>query len=138
RSKAAPTLRMSAGARLTVMRSPGNGKPELRMAVRTRSRLSRTVASGRPTTVRPGSPGDTSTSTDTATGSMPTTAAAASRASMSASRAKSRPEAVLQDTLRKAGEIADTAHATLAGLQKLQAARVQESEDQRDDSAGSK
>ena len=68
RSNAAPTLRTSAGARLTVTRSGGNGKPELRIAVRTRSRLSRTVASGSPTIVTPGSPGDTSTSTETGNG----------------------------------------------------------------------
>ena len=57
RSNAAPTLRTSVGARLTVTRSAGNGNPELRIAVRTRSRLSRTVASGSPTIVTPGNPG---------------------------------------------------------------------------------
>ena len=56
RSNAAPTLRTSAGARLTVTRALGNGNPELRIAVRTRSRLSRTVASGSPTIVMPGRP----------------------------------------------------------------------------------
>ena len=48
RSNDAPALRTSAGARFTVMRCGGNSKPELRMALRTRSRLSRTLASGRP------------------------------------------------------------------------------------------
>jgi hypothetical protein len=91
RSKAAPTLRTSAGARLTVMRPSGNGKPELRMAVRTRSRLSRTVRSGNPTIVMPGRPGDTSTSTDTGTASMPHTAAARSLASTGRDRAIGRP-----------------------------------------------
>ena len=38
-----PALRTSAGARLTVMRCGGNSKPELRIALRTRSRLSRTL-----------------------------------------------------------------------------------------------
>ena len=63
RSKAAPSLRRSAGARLTVMRSTGKSKPAFRMAARTRSRLSRTVESGSPTVVKDGSPEVTSTST---------------------------------------------------------------------------
>ena len=54
RSNDAPALRTSAGARLTVMRCGGNSKPELRIALRTRSRLSRTLASGRPTIVKRG------------------------------------------------------------------------------------
>ena len=45
------------------------------MALRTRSRLSRTLASGRPTIVNPGSPNDTSTSTCTGQASIPNTAA---------------------------------------------------------------
>ena len=56
RSNAAPAFRTSAGARLTVTRSAGNSKPQLRMAARTRSRLSRTLASGRPTIVNIGQP----------------------------------------------------------------------------------
>ena len=40
----------------------GNSKPELRMALLTRSRLSRTLASGRPTIVNTGTPNETSTS----------------------------------------------------------------------------
>ena len=52
RSNEAPALRTSAGARLTVTRCSGNSKPELRIALRTRSRLSRTLASGRPTIVK--------------------------------------------------------------------------------------
>ena len=62
RSNDDPALRTSAGARLTVMRWCGNSKPELRIAERTRSRLSRTVASGSPTIVKWGSPNATSTS----------------------------------------------------------------------------
>src|SRR3989442_1681288 len=54
RSNDAPSLRRSAGARLTVIRSDGNAKPAFRMAVRTRSRLSRTAESGRPTVVNAG------------------------------------------------------------------------------------
>lgn len=91
RSNAAPAFRRSAGARLTVTRPPGNGKPELRIAVRTRSRLSRTVRSGSPTMVNPGSPSETSTSTETATASTPTMAAAVSRASMAGAVANAMP-----------------------------------------------
>lgn len=45
----------------------GNLPPELRTAARTRSWLSRTAASGRPTTTMPGMPWPTSTSTSTST-----------------------------------------------------------------------
>ena len=48
RSKPGPALRRSAGARLAVIRCCGNSKPELASAARTRSRDSRTAASGRP------------------------------------------------------------------------------------------
>ena len=54
RSNEAPSFRRSAGARFTVIRSAGKGKPALRMAVRTRSRLSRTAESGSPTVVNVG------------------------------------------------------------------------------------
>src|SRR5437773_3236428 len=54
RSNEAPSLRMSAGARFTVIRSTGKAKPALRIAVRTRSRLSRTAESGKPTVVAAG------------------------------------------------------------------------------------
>ena len=56
RSNDAPALRTSAGARLTVIRWAGNSKPELRIALRTRSRLSRTPTSGRPTMREPRHP----------------------------------------------------------------------------------
>src|SRR5439155_5950653 len=56
RSNEAPSLRMSAGARFTVILSTGKAKPALRIAVRTRSRLSRTAESGRPTVVTVGKP----------------------------------------------------------------------------------
>ena len=75
RSNAAPALRTSAGARLTVIRWGGKSKPEFLMALRTRSRLSRTLASGNPTIVNAGRPNETSTSTLTAQASMPNTAA---------------------------------------------------------------
>ena len=47
RSNDEPALRMSAGARFTVTRCGGNSNPEFRIALRTRSRLSRTLASGK-------------------------------------------------------------------------------------------
>src|SRR6185436_5727719 len=83
RSNAAPALRTSAGARLTVIRCGGNSNPELRIALRTRSRLSRTLASGRPTIVNIGRPKDTSTSTCTGKASTPNTAAVRRHASTS-------------------------------------------------------
>ena len=81
RSNDDPALRTSAGARLTVTRCGGNSKPEFRIALRTRSRLSRTLASGRPTIVKVGSPNDTSTSTWTGQASTPKTAAVRTQAS---------------------------------------------------------
>ena len=65
RSKRPDSLGRSAGARFTVIRLPGNSKPELTMAARTRSRASRTSVSGRPTSVIPGSPLARCTSTVT-------------------------------------------------------------------------
>ena len=82
RSKAVPALRTSAGARLTVTRCSGKSKPELRIADRTRSRLSRTLASGRPTSTSEGSPKVTSTSTSTGMASRPKRAADRRDASM--------------------------------------------------------
>ncbi len=82
KSNAAPSFRRSAGARLTVIRSIGNSKPALRMAARIRSRLSRTVESGSPTVAKQGSPGVTSTSTETAAASTPHSVAERTRASM--------------------------------------------------------
>src|SRR5439155_453814 len=74
------TSRRSAGARFTVIRSTGKAKPALRIAVRTRSRLSRTAESGSPTVVKAGSPAVTSTSTRTSAASTPTRAAESTRA----------------------------------------------------------
>ena len=64
------------------MRCGGNSKPELRIALRTRSRLSRTLASGSPTIPNVGKPNDTSTSTWTTEASTPKTAAVRTHASM--------------------------------------------------------
>ena len=66
RSKAGPSLRMSAGARFTSTRVPGILRPWLRSATATRSALSRTAASGSPTSTNLGMPPRaTSTSTST-------------------------------------------------------------------------
>jgi hypothetical protein len=64
-------LRRSAGARLAVIRVCGNSNPEFWIAARTRSRDSRTAASGSPTTANEGSPELTSTSTVTSRASTP-------------------------------------------------------------------
>lgn len=56
RSKRPPSLGRSAGARLRVIRRWGNSSRELTIALRTRSLLSLTVASGNPTRVRVGRP----------------------------------------------------------------------------------
>lgn len=71
RSKAGPSLRRLAGARLTMTFLVGNLYPLLEIATRTRSRASCTAASGRPTTENPGRPALTSTSTSTGEASMP-------------------------------------------------------------------
>ena len=71
RSRPAPTLRRPGGARLTVTRHMGHVSSVERSAARTRSRASRQVVSGRPTTVKPGRPWDTWTSTRTGRPSTP-------------------------------------------------------------------
>ncbi len=82
RSSPAPPLRMPEGARLTVTRRSGHGRPLDRTAARTRSRASRTAASGRPTIVKPGRPLETWTSTETARPTAPLSVAEATAASM--------------------------------------------------------
>ena len=74
RSNRPPVLRMSAGASDTVIRSRGNGNPELMMAPRTRSLDSRTAVSGMPTTLKRGSPPDRNTSMVTGGASTPSCA----------------------------------------------------------------
>ena len=71
KSNAVPSLRTCAGARFTVMRLSGNGKPLFAMAALTRSRLSRMDASGNPTVVKVGSPLARSTSTSIIQASTP-------------------------------------------------------------------
>ena len=62
KSKRPPVLRISAGPRLTVMRLSGNPRLQLEIALRTRSLLSRTAASGSPTTENVGKPPPRNTS----------------------------------------------------------------------------
>ena len=83
RSNEAPPLRRSAGARLTVIRRGGYSYPLLRMAPRTLSRASCSAVSARPTMVKPGRPGATSTSTRTGRPSRPWRVAERSEASTS-------------------------------------------------------
>ena len=63
--EAGPALRTPPGARFAVSRCSGNSSPEFSSAARTRSRDSRTAASGSPTIVKAGRPRRTSTSTVT-------------------------------------------------------------------------
>lgn len=63
RSKLGPFLRISAGARLTVMRVEGNANHEFFRALRTRSLLSCIAVSGSPTILKAGIPLLTSSST---------------------------------------------------------------------------
>ncbi len=83
-SNAAPSLRRSAGARLTLIRRGGSLKPLLSSAVRMRTRPSRMPASASPTMLQQGSPLPMSTSISIGAASMPTRAADATRANMSA------------------------------------------------------
>ena len=71
RSYAGPSLRTSAGERLIVMRATGKLRRQLAMAARTRSRLSLTAASGRPTSSNMGIPSTVNASTVTRYPSMP-------------------------------------------------------------------
>jgi hypothetical protein len=72
RSSPAPPFRTPDGARFTVIRRCGHASLLERMAARTRSRASRTSASGSPTTVKPGMPPETWTSTETERPVVPT------------------------------------------------------------------
>ena len=101
RSNDEPALRTSAGARLTVIRCGGNSYPELRIALRIRSRLSRTLGSGSPTIVNPGRPNETSTSIVTGDASMPKTAADRRHASMPPGHCKPRLSRCAEDFRRK-------------------------------------
>ena len=89
--EAGAALAHAGGARLTVIRRSGQGRPLERMAARTRSRASRTAASGSPTMVKPGRPLETWTSTETGRPTAPISVAEATEASMPEN---GRPEAV--------------------------------------------
>jgi hypothetical protein len=93
RSSPAPPLRTPEGARFAVILRIGQGRLLDRMAARTRSRASRTAASGRPTIVKPGSPLETWTSTETGRPTAPLSVAEATAASTSGER--SHPPAAL-------------------------------------------
>ncbi len=67
---------------MMVVRSRGQRKPLFEMAVVTRSLLSRTAASGRPTTMTTGFPVPVLTSTSTCVASTPCSAAEKTRVSM--------------------------------------------------------
>ena len=71
RSKCDPSLGRSAGERLTVIRLGGSARPIAPKAPRTRSRLSATALSARPTTMKLGRPGSNCTCTSTARASSP-------------------------------------------------------------------
>ena len=74
RSKPEPSFRRSAGARLIVVFDGGMSYPLFFSAERTRSRLSRTAASGSPTVMKCASSSlidETSTSTSMRLASMP-------------------------------------------------------------------
>ena len=86
RSRPAPPFRMPEGAKLTVTRRSGQGRPDERTAARTRSRDSRTAASGRPTMVKPGNPLETWTSTETGRPTAPLSVAEATEASTTGER----------------------------------------------------
>jgi hypothetical protein len=79
---AASSLGKSAGARLTVTFFAGIDRPDACNAACTRSRLSATALSGRPTIWIPTLPGATITCTSTGTASMPWKATVRTRETM--------------------------------------------------------
>ena len=81
RSKPEPSLRSSAGARLTVIRRGGKLSSAAEIPERTRSRASWQARSARPTIAKPGMPSRTCASTSTRRGSRPTSACVTARAS---------------------------------------------------------
>src|SRR5436190_1890945 len=82
RSKEEPSFFTSAGAKFTVILWAGKENPEFLTAVTTRSRDSRTPASGSPTMLKAGRPNRKSTSTQTGYPSTPWTAADNTRANI--------------------------------------------------------
>ena len=113
RSKAGPSLRKSAGARLTTTRTSGPRKPLFLKAARTRSRDSWVAASGRPTIWSPGSPGARSTSTVTGKASRPSKEALWQRASIAIGAVRSvnaRPVSIPVPHLLRAGSRYERRH----------------------------
>ena len=100
-------IRYLDGARFTVTRRVGHGRWHDNSAARTRSRDSGTAASGSPTTVKPGRPDDTWTSTDTERPSTPYRVADGIRASMTSSDGRGTAGALRQG----AGHDMRTGHA---------------------------
>ena len=88
KSRPAPSFLIFAGARFTVIFFTGKWNPLFLSAARTRSRLSRTVASGSPTIENWGRPDEMSTSTSTRCASTPTIAALKTFASTVTSQAR--------------------------------------------------
>ena len=74
RSKCEPSLGMSAGERLTVIRFDGSAMESALSAAFTRSRASLTALSGRPTMAKAGMPGETAHCTSTGRASTPSKA----------------------------------------------------------------
>src|SRR5215831_13612972 len=105
RSKRPLSLRSSAGARLTVMRRAGNSKRELTSAARTRSRLSFTSVSGRPTMVNEGNPFARCTSTITSGALSPARARLWSTASDTARLLLLQPRLEFDDAPLQLGEL---------------------------------
>jgi len=92
RSRPEPSLRSSAGARLTVsLRWEGNGRPLLRIAERTRSFASRTEPLARPTSAKPTTPPEMSTWTSTTRPSRPRTRLLSTLATMPGRVGSARP-----------------------------------------------
>src|SRR5882672_188416 len=105
RSKRPLSLRSSAGARLTVMRRAGNSKREFTSAARTRSRLSFTSVSGRPTMVNEGRPLPRCTSTVTSGALSPASARLWSTASDTARLLLLEPRLEFDDAPLQLGEL---------------------------------
>src|SRR5262249_45132884 len=105
RSKRPLSFGSSAGARFTVIRRAGNSKREFTSAARTRSRLSFTSVSGRPTMVNEGSPVARCTSTVTSGAARPASARLWSTASDTADLLLPEPRLEFDDAPLQLGEL---------------------------------
>ena len=114
KSKRPDSLGISAGDKLTVSRPSGNSKPLLRIAARTRSRLSRTSASAKPTIPKLGSPRARWVSTRTTGASKPMSERLSKTASdMAFSK---QPSMSCLSTLSRPDELKDPARQLLIDL----------------------